>query len=268
MSNEFLNFKEISSAIPFEDVLNWLNIPFQKKNSELRGDGFIVSIEKNLFFVPDNDNLKGSVINFVAHYKKVELREAASLLKQQFLSKKKESKPKRDMPNLILEWDEYIKQRGITHEVAKEYEIGLVKQRSVVAGRIAFKIYDHSGKHIGYIGYKNEDDTWFFPKEFNRPLYNSHRLKDTKSVILTVDPFDALRLVTSGFKQVACLLANSMTEEQEEQLKQFKYILILHNQPLNVVSRLCHTSFIKAPVLSKLLKEMSDQDLMNLIKPS
>ena len=105
MSTEFLNFAEISKAIPFSDVLNWLNIGYSQKNGELRGDGFIINIDKNLFFVPDNDALKGSVINFVAHYKKIELREAASLLKQQFLSKTKEKKPKREMPNLTLEWD-------------------------------------------------------------------------------------------------------------------------------------------------------------------
>ena len=266
--NEFLNFKEISSSIPFEDVLNWFNIPFSRKGNELRGDGFIVSTEKNLFFCPDNDNLKGSIINFVAHYKKIDLREAASLLKVQFLSKKKETKPKRDMPNLTLEWNPYIEERGITNDIAKEYEIGLVKQRSVVAGRIAFKIYDHTGKHSGYIGYKTEDGSWFFPKGFKRPLYNAFRLNDTKSAIVTVDPFDALRIASMGFKQITALLANSMTAEQEEQLKKFKYILLFHKEPENIVNRLYTTSFIKAPVLSKPLKELTDQELIQLIKPS
>lgn len=137
MSNsEFLNFNEISKAISFEDVLNWLNIPFTRKDKELQGDGFIVSIEKNLFFCPDNDELKGSVINFVAHYKKVDLRKAAFLLKTEFLSKKAETKLKRDMPILTLEWHPYIQEQGISEEVYKEYELGYVKQRSVVAGRI------------------------------------------------------------------------------------------------------------------------------------
>ncbi len=202
--NEFLNFNEISKAISFEEVLNWLNIPFQRKNTELRGEGFIISIEKNLFFCPDNDELKGSVINFVAHYKKVDLRQAASMLKTQFLSKNKETKSKRDIPNLILEWHPYIEERGIKLEIANEYEIGLVKQRSVVAGRIAFKIYDHTGKHIGYIGYKVEDGSWFFPKGFKRPLYNAFRLKDTKSAIVTavsythLDVYKRQSIPTSG----------------------------------------------------------------------
>lgn len=265
---EFLNFKEISKQISFEEVLNWLNIPFQKKDKELRSEGFIINIEMNLFFCPDNDELKGSVINFVAHYKKIDLREAASLLKIQFLSKNKEVIPKREIPNLTLEWDSYLEERGITPEIAKEYEVGLVKQRSVVSGKIAFKIYDHFRKHVGYIGYKREDGSWFFPKGFKRPLYNVFKLKDTKSVIVTVDPFDALKIASSGFTQVVSLLANSMTSEQEEQLKRFRYVLLFHDKPENIINRLYKTSFIKVPVLLKPIKELSNDELITLIIPS
>jgi hypothetical protein len=265
---EFLNFSEISKSILFEDVLDWLNISYHKKNNEIRGEGFVISIEKNLFFCPTDENMKGSVINFVSHQKNIDLREAALLLKQQFLLNKKETKPKREIPDLILEWDSFIKTRGISSEIAKEYEIGLVKQRSIIAGRIAFKIYDHSGNHTGYIGYKPQDDSWFFPKGFKRPLYNAFRLKDTKYAIVTVDPFDTLRIVSLGFTHVVSLLANSMTSEQEEQLKQFKYLLLFHSEPQNIVNRLYSTSFVKAPVLSKPLKDFSDDEIRKMIKPS
>lgn len=268
MPKEYLNFAEICQAVPFKDLLDALNIPYTEKNGELHAEGgFIVNIAKNLFFVPKNDDLKGSPINFLSHYKNIGLREAAIELKKQFLSKTKEAKPKRDMPNLTLEWDDYLQERGITPELAKEYEIGLVKQRSVMAGRIAFKMYNHEGKHTGYIGYRIEDGNWFFPKGFKRPLYTSHRLQNNKDVIVTVEPFDVIRLVSLGFTQVASLLANSMTSEQEEQLKKFKYILLFHKEPENIIKRLYNTSFIKAPVLSKPLKEMSDMELRNLISP-
>ena len=265
---EFLNFNEISKAISFEDVLNWLNLPYQKKNNELRGEGFIVSIDKNLFFCPENEELKGSIINFVAYFKKIPLREAASLLKVQFLSTKKDFKPKRDIPDLTLEWDPYLKERGINIDTFQKYEIGYVKQRSILSGRIAFKIYDHAGLPIGYIGYKKEADSWFFPKGFKRPLYNSFRIKDNKSVIVTTDPFDSLRIASLGYEQVVSLLANSMTSEQEEELKRFRVILLFHKEPANIINRLFATSYIKAPVLSKLLKELTDQELTEIIKPS
>jgi hypothetical protein len=59
-----------------------------------------------------------------------------------------------------------------------------------------------------------------------------------------------------------------MTTEQEEQLKRFKYILLFHNEPANIINRLYSTSFIKAPVLLKPIKEMSEQELIQVIKPS
>ena len=264
---EFLNFAEISKAISFIDVLDWLNIPYQKKNKELRGDGFIVSLEKNLFFTPNDESLKGSVINFVAHYKQIALREAGALLKAQFLSKEEVIKHQREIPDLTLEYHDYLAKRLIVPKLAKEFEVGFVKQRSIMTGRIAFKIYDHLGNHTGYIGYKPDDSSWYFPKGSKRPLYNVFRVKHTKSVIVTADPFDALRIISMGMSQVVSLLANSMTSEQEEQLKRFKYILLFHNEPENIVNRLYSTSFIKAPVLNKSIQEMSNQELMNVIKP-
>jgi hypothetical protein len=264
-NQEFLNFKEISSKISFEEVLNWLNIPFQKIKGELKGDGFIVSIEKNLFFSPTDSTIKGSVINFVSYYhNNIELREAASLLKRQFLSEKKQE-PKRDIPNLTLEWDEYLASRGITPEIAKEYEAGYVKQRSIMSGRIALKVYDHSGDPRSYIGYKKADDSWFFPKGFKRPLYNAFRVEDTNAVVVTTDPFDALKFASQGFSQVVSLLGYSMTAEQEEELRRFKYILLLHSEPGNIVSRLCSTNFVRAPVLSKPLKDLSDDEFIQHI---
>jgi hypothetical protein len=264
---EFLNFKEISSAIPFEKMLNWLNIPFTITEKELKGDDFIVSVEKNLFFSPKNENLKGSVINFLANNKGIELREAAKLLKAEFLTDENEHTTKRAIPNLALEFHNYLLERGITREVAEQYEVGYVKQRSVMAGRIAFKIYDLKENHLGYVGYKVEDGTWFFPKGFKRPLYNAHRIKSNDFVIVTTDPFDALKIISVGINQVVCLLANSMTAEQEEELKRFEKILMLHKEPHNILSRLSISSFIKTPVLIKSLKEMSEQELKNIVMP-
>ena len=264
---EFLNFAEISKSIHFKDVLDWLNISYQKKNQELRGEGFIISVEKNLFFTPNDESLKGSVINFVAYHKQMDLREAASLLKTHFLSNEKVVTHQREIPNLTLEYHDYLAKRLIDPTLAKEFEVGFVKQRSIMTGRIAFKIYDPLGHHNGYVGYKPEDSSWYFPKGSKRPLYNVFRLKDTKSAIVTVDPFDALRIISLGMPQVVSLLANSMTAEQEEQLKKFKYILLFHAEPENIVNRLYSTCFIKAPLLVKPLQEMTNQELMNIIKP-
>lgn len=267
-TKEYLNFGEISSQISFEEVLNWLNIPYQKKGKELKGEGFIVSIEKNQFFSPKDETVKGSVINFVAENKKIDLREAASLLKKEFLTNHKPSATKRDIPHLQLDYDSYLQERGITPAIAKEYEVGYVKQRSIIANRIGVKVYSTEEELIGYVAYNKEENTWFFPKGFKRPIYNFHRVKETSGIVVTTDPFDALRIISLGFTKVVSLLAKSMTTEQEKQLRHFTYILLLHPEPHNITLRLSTFCFVKAPVLSKPLAEHTDEEIMKFIKPS
>lgn len=265
-NKEFLNFSEISKSIPFVNILNWLNISYIEKNKELKGDGFIVSIEKNLYFSIEDSSKKGSIINFVAHHKKIDLREAAMLLKTQFLNNKNDYTPKREMPELKLEYHEYLATRQISPSIAKEFEVGYVKQRSIMAGSIAFKICDASAAHIGYVGFKPKDKSWFFPKGFIRPLYNLHKVIDRKGIIVTVDPFDALRIINLNISQVVSLLSSSLTTVQEEELKKFKYIILLHSEPDNIINRLYSSCFIKAPKIYKPLSEMNDKELKLIIE--
>lgn len=267
MAQEYLNFKEISEKVLFEDVLNWLNIPFKKTEKELSSEQFIINIKKNLYFNPKDEHQKGSVINFFANFKSIEPREAASLLKAEFLSDK-ENVPKRNIPDLILSYHDYLKEKGISVEVAKEYEVGMVHQRSIMSSRIAFKVYSHTNENLGYVGYKIEKDNWLFPKGFKRPVYNLHSITNFDFVIVTVDPFEALRIITLGESNVVSLLASSMTNSQEDELRKFKTILILHKEPQNIIQRLSTSSFSKSIKLSKSLQEINSLELKNLINPT
>lgn len=264
---DYFNFAEISKAILFEDVLNWLNVAFQRTSSELRGEEFVINIHKNLFFNPKNEEQKGSVINFVAFYKSISLREAAALLKVQFLNNQNEQKHKRPLPDLKLEWHPYLHDKGITPEIAQKYDVGYVNQRSVIAGKIGFKVYDHAGNLAGYMGYKIDTSEWYIPKGFKRPLYGSYKLKDKKYVIVTIDPIDALKIASCGLLQVVSLLSDSMSKEQEEELKRYKYIYLLHPKPANIITRLYETSFVHAPVILKTVQEMTKEEIQK-IKPS
>ena len=37
---KFLNFAEISKSVSFSEFLDWLNIPYQQIDKELKGEGF------------------------------------------------------------------------------------------------------------------------------------------------------------------------------------------------------------------------------------
>jgi len=237
---EFLNFQEISQKVQFQNLLDWLNIPYNAINGELKGDGFIITISKNLYFNPNGED-KGSVINFLSKHKGLDLRSAAQELKKQFLIEAKE--PLRELPNLELHYCPFLEEKGFSKEFCEEYEIGLVKQHSIMAGKIVFKTYNELGQHSGYVGYNFTKDEWFFPKGFKRTLYNAHRIKSDE-VYLTVSIWETLNLIKQGISSVA-LIGKSMTDIQADQLSQFTRVVLVHPEPDNIIVRLSKKSFVK-----------------------
>lgn len=253
----YLDFNAISKQIPFEDLLCWLNIPYEKKDKELKGRGFVVNIEKNLYIDPNNKEHKGSVINFLAHHRQsYDLRAMALELKHQFLM----SPPKfeKKIPDLELHYTDQLMTYGITKEIAETYEIGLVKQKSIMAGKISLKVYNEDNSVAGYIGY-NIKDGWFFPKGFKRPVWNLNRLQDNDFLFLVANPFDALKIISMGYPHTACLLGNSMTDDQLNQLQSMpnlQSIALLHNDPMNIVSRVAKHLFIRYDTSPKPIREL------------
>ncbi|OGU39014.1 MAG: hypothetical protein A2X61_00760 [Ignavibacteria bacterium GWB2_35_12] len=250
MSEKYLDFTLISGRIKFNDVLNWKNIPYSEKGGELKGETknfkFIINIEKNIFFSPDSKTAKGSVINFLAMVENIGLREAAKELKLHFLDEPDNTK--RDIPELELHYVQKLEELGISEAVAKEYEVGYVKQRSIMQGKIAFKVYDEHGDITGYVGWHPENDKWFFPKNFKRPLYNLNKIKSCDEVIVTVSPFVCLSHIGIGKTNCVSLMSNSMTDTQEHLLYRFEKIILLHPEPDNIILRLAKKCFVKSPV--------------------
>jgi hypothetical protein len=262
MADNYINFQEISQQVPFKNLLDYLNVPYVVKNGELRGRGFVINVEKNLFFNPKGDG-KGSVINFLAEFRKIDLRVAAQEISEVFLKKFQE--PKKVIPNLELHRTPFLSNMGITDELADLYEIGLVKQKSIITGKIAFKMYDETGLHIGYVAYNPKDNSWFFPKGFKRPLWNYHNAIDngSNSCICVSNLFEAMYLIKLGFNNTVCLVAYSMTDGQELLLKNFDSILLLHPDPYNIVFRLCRDVSIKAPLITKTINEYSGEEIVS-----
>jgi len=257
---EFLDFNDISQQIPFADVLDYLNIPYTTKGKELRGDGFIVDTGKNLYFNPKGDD-KGSIINFLQARKGGTLRDCAIELKSEFLDELK--KPEREMPTLELDHGHVeVSKLGISQETAEYFDIGYCGQKSIMAGKIAFKIIDHNNNHIGYVGLK--EGKWFFPKGFKRDtLYNLFQQKK-EAVILTVSILDVVHLHCIGFPFVVGLMGKSATSAQLELIRRFKRIILLHPEPENIRNRLSEFSFFKAPKIKKPTFELTKDDVSAL----
>jgi len=269
LTTEYLNFAEISKKVTFKALFDYLNISYSQKNDEIKtADGIIVNIHKNLYFNTKDEYQKGSVINFLANFKETDLRTAAKELKDAFLSET--AKPKREIPELELHYSDFLNQLSISKKLANEYEIGLVKQRSIMSGKIAFRIRDIHSNPIGYIGYNEKDNSWFYPKGFTRPLYNSHRNLESSVIFLVVNPFDSIKIISFGYPSVIALLGKSLNEEQYQtllQLDKLEKIFLLHDEPDNLIIRLSKIKYVKCCSLSNICKLSKEEFIENLKQP-
>ena len=242
----YLDFQDISKRISFKSLLDQQETPYEETERELKGqfdDGvnFIVNKEKNLFLCPYDKERKGSVINFFAAEKGIGLRLAAERLQIMFLKEKKE--PEREIPELTLHYDAPVRKLGLSQELAVKFEVGLVKQHSVMAGKVTFLLRDETGAKVGYIGL-NKDGSWFFPKGHKQEhLYNLHRVEGD-TVVLAASPVEVINHYQQGTPAVA-LMSASMTEAQEKLLLRFEKIFLSLKNPDNIRNRLCRFAYVK-----------------------
>jgi hypothetical protein len=221
---------------------------------------FVVNVDKNIFFSPNVDDVRGSVINFLSFFDDISLRDAAKILKVQFLVKPVVFQ--KEIPELELIYHKSLEEYNISEELAQKYEIGYVKQRSIMQGRIAFKIYDENKQVLGYVGWHPSKNDWLFPKNFIRPVYNINNIESLNQLIVCSSMFDCLFLISKGYISCVSLIAKSMTDSQENILKRFNTVILLHPEPDNIVNRLSKSLFIKAPKINFPLHKNSEEEIM------
>lgn len=122
--------------------------------------------------------------------------------------------------------------------------LGLINQngleyQDVFKNRIIFPIHDATGHVVGFIGrvykdnmgpkYLNSKETQIFRK--GNILFNYHRAKEEvrlkKYIIIVEGNMDAIRLYSSGIKNVVALQGTSLTPEQIKLIQKLRASVIL-----------------------------------------
>lgn len=237
----YLDFKEISK-IPFKDVLDYLGIVYQECRDGIKGiineTPFIVTTGKNMFFCPHMKEWKGGIINFTSIYRGVSLVDAAKELKGQFLDKPKE--PKRGIPELKLEYCPFLRMNQVKPETSDLLEAGMCSQRSIMAGKICFKMYSADGSEcVGYVGYEKDGKVFVPPAYKHEYIFNLHRVK-TNWAIVAKSPLAACQLHTAGYTNVVGLTRESLTDSQVALLSSFKRLVFYDCGPAAILKMASH----------------------------
>ena len=130
------------------------------------------------------------------------------------------------------------------YDIKTLLDLGLVNRNGsylndVFNNRIIFPIHDLEGHPIGFTGriyessnqakYLNSKESIIFKK--GQILFNYHRakneIKKKKTVIIVEGNMDAIRLYSSGVKNVVALMGTSLTKDQVSILKSLRSKIIL-----------------------------------------
>ena len=115
----------------------------------------------------------------------------------------------------------YLKQRGISEEVARFFGVGYFAGNGSMAGRIVFPIRNRGGNIVAYAGRSIDDSEprWKLPTGFRKSLelFGIHAAAGSHWVAVVESFWGVLALHQAGVPAVA-LMGRSMSNEQQELL--------------------------------------------------
>ncbi len=95
-----------------------------------------------------------------------------------------------------------------------------------------------------------------------------NRLTGNEFIFLVTNPFDALKIISFGYPHTACLLGNSMTDNQLDQLRNIESlqsIVLIHSDPLNIVGRLAKYLYVRYEIPPKPIREMDHMEFLSMV---
>ena len=97
----------------------------------------------------------------------------------------------------------YLKERGVTEEIAQKFGVGFFPGKGSMHDRIVIPIHNPKGELVAYAGRSidGSEPRYKFPAGFHKSmeLYNVHRVRDEVSVVLVEGFFDCMKVTQAGF---------------------------------------------------------------------
>jgi DNA primase len=198
----------------------------------------------------------GNIIDFVAEVERTgtrpqDIRKAAQLIldwtgngqtgerQEKETPKKRKPGTKKNSPltfQLQLDPDHpYFEKRGLTKETMEHFGLGYA-HKGIMKGRICIPLHDHKGNLVAYAGraleekLAEEEGKYKFPANFLKSLvlFNFHRIKEFKTLILVEGFFDCFKIHQAGYPNVCALMGTAMSDFHEKLIiAHFKSIIIM-----------------------------------------
>jgi DNA primase len=125
----------------------------------------------------------------------------------------------------------YVKERGLSDEIARTFGVGVFAGKGSMQGRCVIPIHNVNGELVAYAGrvIDGTEPRYKFPAGFHKSLelFNMHRVKGELSVVLVEGFFDCMKVQQAGFSCVG-LMGSTMSKAQEGLLAEhFGHIVVM-----------------------------------------
>jgi len=306
-----VDFGTLKNAVRMGAVLDHYGVKYRPVNATyLRADcplpthtskeskgSFAVNVEKNIWCCKStscNETAKkkgGDVLDFVSLMEGSPVLEAAKKLLEWFPQNGNgnnpppipEPKPEPFAPkNKVLGFElkgityhPYLKARGISEELAKQFGVGFFPGKGSMSGRVVIPIRNEDGELVAYAGRAigNEEPKYKLPAGFYKGLvlFNRHAIKG-ESVTLVEGFFGTLRVCEAGFPGVG-LMGSTFSEAQEKLLRSFKYITLLLDPDAaglagtaEILPRLAKNHYVRVAQNTKSPDDMTVPEIKNVLR--
>ena len=170
--------------------------------------------KKNLWYCPSCKK-SGHILSLTMKLKGMEYEDAKKLL----IKKARPNQEKITEPlNLDYEllYSPYMEAKGISQELAAKLLIGVPKGKTMLAGCVAFTVYNEDYIRVAYFGIRIKDGKHIFHKSFNPEmyLYGFERFDEKKELIVRQNLYDCVRLIDVGKQCISNFNLPYMSDEQ------------------------------------------------------
>jgi hypothetical protein len=159
--------------------------------------------KRNVWFCPDC-KAKGNMVSQAMMQRTFKYEEAINFLKEKAIGCRGRKIENELKLFYTLEYHKKLEEEGISEKTANLLEIGKPKGKGILAGHIAFTVFDEEGRKVAFFGIHPEMGKAKSHSSFNPELYlyRWNAVDPEQPVFLTPDMFECVRQVMGGHQAI------------------------------------------------------------------
>ena len=248
-----MNYTETLQTVDTVKALKLLGLEAEQKGAYIYfpcscGEKKVIKAygeKKNVFYCPKCKD-SGHIIKLVSEImnakdtEKWDFKKASDFLIEKAISYEAHKITRELNMDYKLHYHPFLKERGISEELAADLGIGVPQGKTMLAGCIAFTVHDEQGMKIAYYGMRLKDRKAVFHKSFNPELYlyNWHRIQNDQEVLFTSNMLDCVQLIGEGKQAVSNFVLPYLSFAHMALLQKCRLVeFICENQHIQEISK-------------------------------